>query len=440
MLAWSRIGRRNDHGMIATVTTTSCSHTSLAPNARSVLRRALMAYYVPRSRRASALVPISTHAGKPARRLAAHCRRRPEGAAWSGAMADLFSGIIGQPRAVAGLRAAVANPVHAYMLVGQPGSGKRLAALAFAAALLCPDGGCGSCGVCQRARHQVHPDVVVVEREGASISVAQAREIQRLAVRSPNEGRRKVLVLVDFHLVREAGPTLLKIVEEPPLSTIFVILAEHVPPELVTIASRCVQIAFSSLGQTEIVDALVAEGTTPEAAAQAAEYSGGRLDRARLLVSDPGYVARREAWAAIPLRLDGTGATVARIAVEVDVLLDAVATGPLATRHAAEVAALEERAKQSGERGAGRKDLTDRHKREVRRARTDELRSGLAVLAGAYRDALASGSGGRESLEALGSIQAAAASLGRNPNEALLLQRLLLRLPGLAGRRQGSSG
>ena len=68
--------------------------------------------------------------------------------------------------------------------------------------------------MCVRAVAGLHPDLLTVEREGASINVEQAREIIRLAMRSPLEGTRKVLVLVDFHLVMNAGPTLLKVIED----------------------------------------------------------------------------------------------------------------------------------------------------------------------------------------------------------------------------------
>jgi DNA polymerase-3 subunit delta' len=348
----------------------------------------------------------------------------------TGPAAPVLAGIRGQDRAVAQLDAAVPSPVHAYLLVGPPGSGKLAAAHAFAAALLCPNGGCGTCDVCRRARAGVHPDLIVVEREGAFITVGQAREIQRLALRTPNEGPRKVLVLTEFHLAREAAGTLLKIVEEPPPSTIFVILADHVTPELVTIASRCVRVDFSPLNATELTAILVGEGVNPEVAAHVAEASGGRLDRARLLASDPGFEARRQAWRGVPRRLDSTGATVAVIAAELVELLSSAAQAPLEARHAAERAALAERIERGGARGAGRKELNERQRRELRRVRTDELRFGLATLAAAYRDALvAGGSDPKACLEGIAAIQAAAEALQRNPNELLLLQALLVRLP-----------
>jgi DNA polymerase III subunit delta' len=341
--------------------------------------------------------------------------------------------LVGQERAAAELRAAARAPVHAYLFSGPPGSGKRAAARAFAAALLCPQGGCGTCDVCTRVVAGLHPDVVLVERSGPYVTVDQAREMVRLALRTPNEGHRKVLVLTDFHLVREAAPTLLKVIEEPPASTVFVILADHVPPELVTIASRCVRVEFQPLARRQLVDALVAEGVDPAVAEDVADAAGGRLDRARLLASDPGLAARREAWRAAPGRLDGTGAAVAAVVSELVELVGSAAVGPLEARHRAEVEALEERARRYGER-VSRRQLDEQHRRELRRLRMDELRFGLATLQGAYRDALVQGdSPSAAGPDAVTSITEAAEALLRNPNETLLLQSLLLRLPVLSG-------
>src|SRR5438270_3881890 len=343
----------------------------------------------------------------------------------------VFDRVTGQDRAVARLEAAARTPVHAYLFAGPPGSGKRAAAMAFAAALLCPDGGCGACAACERVLDGVHPDVVVVERTGPYITVDQAREIVRLAMRTPNEESRKVLVLTDFHLVREAAPTLLKIIEEPPASTVFVILADHVPVELETIASRCVRIDFRAIGREQLVDTLVAEGVDRHSAEEAADAAGGRLDRARLLASDPDLAARREAWRSVPSRLDGTGAAVATVAAELASLISTAGVEPLHARHKAELEALEERANRYGDR-VNRKQVDEQHRRELRRLRMDELRFGLATLQQAYRDALVDGSGPTAAcLAAVDAIVEAAEALERNPNETLLLQALLLKLPPL---------
>lgn len=344
----------------------------------------------------------------------------------------LWAEIIGQDAATAQLRSSTLAPVHAYLFTGPPGVGKLSAARAFAAALLCPRGGCGHCSVCVRALAQAHPDLVVVEREGASISVDQAREILRLAMRSPLEGDRKVLVLVDFHLVTIAAPTLLKIIEEPPASTVFVVLAEQVTPELVTIASRCVVVPFAALGIRVIESQLVAEGATVDQARRAGEMSGGRLDRARLLVSDRSLGERLAFWEQVPRRLDGTGAAVSVVAAETVVLLDQIAVGPLAERQQAEADALEARLEASGARGGSgvRKELADRHKREQKRVRDDELRYGLAVISRSYAArTVAGGEDARAALAALKEISDANEHLERNPSLLLLLQSLYLRLP-----------
>lgn len=343
---------------------------------------------------------------------------------------DVFSGVFGQESATVALRAAVRAPVHAYMLVGAPGSGKRALAKAFAAALLCAEGGCGTCEVCAQVLAGSHPEVTTLERQGAYMTVEAAREIRRVAMRTPGSGKRKVIVLSEFHLVQHAAPALLKIIEEPPASTVFVLLADHVPPELITVASRCAVIHLAALTDERVAAALVAEGVSPEVAAQVAPASMGRLDRARLLASDPGFGTRLVAWSGVPGRLDGTGATVAAIAGELVAMLASGAVAPLEARHAAEQADVERRVEQTGERGSGRKDLVDRHRRELRRLRTDELRFGLAVLAGAYRDALVDRRlDGAACCRGLEAIQEAAEALIRNPSEPLLLQALILRLP-----------
>jgi DNA polymerase-3 subunit delta' len=347
-------------------------------------------------------------------------------------VAPVLDRVVGQASAVAALRAATRAPLHAYLFVGPPGTGREEAARAFAAALFCPNGGCGTCAVCEAVLAGQHPDLVVVERQGASISVKQAAEVVRLASRTPRAAPYQVLVLVDFHLVGQAAPTLLKTIEEPPSTTVIVVTAESVPADFVTIASRCARIEFRPLAEPELVEALMREGAeraTAEAVAQVAE---GRLDRARLLVGDPGLSARVARWRELPSRLDGTGATAAIAAAE----LVAAANEPVEVvkaRQAAELEELAEHAKSVGERGVpGRADIEARHRREQRRVRTDELRAGLATLAGLYRGRLDSGpTEARSAIHAIELIDEAAERLTLNVNDTLLLEWLLVRLDRL---------
>ncbi len=355
-----------------------------------------------------------------------------------GDVADLFALVPGQPGAVAALTAAASRPVHAYLLVGPPGTGVPEAALAFAAALLDPVGDPGG-DPARRVLAGLHPDVVVVERAGPYITVDTAHEVTRMAARSPVEGGRKVLILQDFHLVREAGPALLKTIEEPPASTVFVVLAEHVPPELVTIASRCVRVDFAPLSPGAVTAALVAEGVDADVATRLVDAAGGRLDRARLLAADPDHEHRQRTWASVPGRLDGTGSTVAAVVDELVAGLDASVV-PLRSRQERQLAELEGANTRAvevngkvgrGARGgikAGVKDLEERHKRELRRQRTDELRSGLAVLAGVYRDRLADEDRRGAAIDAIDAIDGLGRELVRNLGETLALQALLCRL------------
>ncbi|HUO47395.1 MAG TPA: hypothetical protein VMU09_01050 [Acidimicrobiales bacterium] len=351
--------------------------------------------------------------------------------------ADLFAGVVGQDRAVAQLRAAARRPVHAYLLVGEAGETRRALARGFAAALLCPQGGCGSCGVCRRALEGIHPDLVEFERVGASLRVEDAEEIVRLASRRPLESRAQVLVVQDLELPPwQAVAALLKTLEEPPPTTYFVLPVEFVPPELATVASRCERVALGSGPDAEIRAFLHGRGVEPELAAELAAGSGGSIDRARVLAEDGAFAERLALWRSVPTRLDGTGATAGALAAELVRRADETVE-PLRERHRLEMEALEAAADQAGARGVtGRKDVEARQRRVERRWRTDELRAGLATLAGAYRDRLVARSAGeaaggvrlRELTGAVAAVEEAATELVRNPNETLMLEALLVRL------------
>lgn len=345
---------------------------------------------------------------------------------------SVWSAVVGQAQAVSRLSRAADDPVHAYLFVGPPGSTKNEASRSFAALLMS-----GIDDPSQRdarlALAGEHPDVREVVRQGARISADQVADIIRSASLAPVEGTRKVMILHDFHLLdASAAARLLKTLEEPPASTIFIVLADQVTPELVTIASRCVRILFAALSNDVVAATLVESGIDPDTARVAAAAAEGNLTRARVLATDTGLMGRRQAFAGLATRLDGTGTTVVKLCSELLALIDAAAA-PLATRHARELAELEARVAATGERGSGRKLVEDHHKRELRRHRVDELRSGLGVLAGAYRDALVGGQLSRPEagVTAVARIHGALESMERNPNETLLLQALLLDLPSL---------
>jgi DNA polymerase-3 subunit delta' len=341
--------------------------------------------------------------------------------------------VVGQPRAVAQLQAAAQTPVHAYLLVGPRGAGKRAAARAFAGDLLALDATPEDAERHRRlAAIEQHPDLVLVVPEGRSLRRTEADVIITEGSRSPIEAARKVIVVDRFHSAEpEAAASLLKTIEEPPRSAVFVLLAEEVPPEHVTIASRCIRIDMPAVPAPAIAEYLVGQGVDPEIANEIASACGGNVDRARLLATDERFAARRGAWHDVPDQLDGTGATVVRLVEGLRALIDD-AQVPLTARHNAEAEELATWEEEYGTRGSGRRLLEERQRREVRLLREDELRLGLATLANRYRDRLVDTPDPAPIVAAVARITAAAASLIRNPNEALLLEALFLDLPSLS--------
>ncbi|MBJ29997.1 MAG: hypothetical protein CL466_01060 [Acidimicrobiaceae bacterium] len=350
----------------------------------------------------------------------------------------MWDGVPGQPDAVALLRAAVAAPVHAYLVVGPTGAGREELARAFAGGLFAE----GVDDPAAAGRHRAlaasgrHPDLVAIEPEGRSLLVVDAERITREGWRSPIEARCKVIMVDRFHTAEPAAAaSLLKTIEEPPASAVFVLLADEVPEEHVTIASRCVRVDAGPIGAGVLASLLEADGVDSGRAADVAEAAGGSLERARLLATDPAVVARRDAWRSVPERLDGSGAAVAVLVAELRGLIDD-AQAPLEARHQQELEELAEREEVVGTRGSGRRELVERQRREVRRHRDDELRFGLATLSRAYLARAQSTTGGNglpDDLERLlvatARITEATSELVRNPNEPLLLQALLLDLP-----------
>ena len=244
----------------------------------------------------------------------------------------------GQERAIEALEHAAARPGHAYLLVGPAGSGVEVAARSFAAELIAPDGDERVRGLVLRG---LHPDVVEFEPGGFSYLVDKdVRErILPEASRAPIESDRKVLVLFEAERLKgnqnESANAMLKTLEEPPPRTV-VVLVTGAPDDLIpTIRSRCQRIDLDPVPFAALEAALVGEGCTAEMARLAGRLGGGNLARARALAGP--LAALRAAFAAAPSRVDGTGATAARIADELDVVVEEAAAS-VAARHTEELA------------------------------------------------------------------------------------------------------
>jgi len=211
---------------------------------------------------------------------------------------SVWDDVIGQESAVATLNRAVTEPgsmTHAWLLTGPPGSGRSVAAKAFAAALQCPDGGCGTCRECRTALEGTHADVDVIATEGLTLTVKLARELVLLAARRPSLGRWRVIVIEDADRLHErAADALLKALEEPVARTVWILCAPSLEDVIITIRSRSRHVRLRT-PPVEAVAALLVrrDGIDPAMATFAARAAQCHVGLARRLARDEGARNRR---------------------------------------------------------------------------------------------------------------------------------------------------
>lgn len=303
----------------------------------------------------------------------------------------------------------VGTMTHAWLITGPPGSGRSVAALCFAAALQCTSEGtpgCGECRACTTTMAGTHADVRRIVPEGLSIAVKEMREIVQIASRRPGTGRWQVVVIEDADRLTEgAANALLKVVEEPPASTVFLLCAPSVDPEdiAITLRSRCRHVALTTPSVDAIAEVLISGDGLSEADARwAASVSGGHVGRARRLATDPEARERRKR--ALGLARDAaTPARAFAAAEEMVAVAEAEALALTAGRNETET---EELKTALGAGGTGKgtaattrgtagalKELERRQKSRQTRASRDALDRALIDLATYFRDALLVSSG-----------------------------------------------
>ncbi|MCV6986730.1 DNA polymerase III subunit delta' [Mycobacterium shinjukuense] len=333
-------------------------------------------------------------------------------------MSGVFTRLVGQQAVEAELLAAARSArgdtdhsctgggsmTHAWLITGPPGSGRSVAALCFAAALQCTsetEPGCGRCRACTTTMAGTHADVRRVIPEGLSIGVDEMRAIVQVASRRPTTGRRQIVLIEDADRLTEgAANALLKVVEEPPASTVFVLCAPSVDPEdiAVTLRSRCRHVALLTPSTAAIARVLIeGDGLDAETANWAASVSGGHVGRARRLATDP--EARRRRERALGVVRDAVTPSRAYAAAE-ELVAAAEAEAVVLTTDRAE-AETEELRTALGAGGTGKgtagatrgataalRDLERRQKSRQTRAARDALDRALIDLATYFRDAL----------------------------------------------------
>jgi DNA polymerase III subunit delta' len=382
----------------------------------------------------------------------------------SDSLPPVIRDVPGQDHAVGFLARAIRHPHHAYLYSGPEGSGKRLAMRAFAAALLCPQGGCGTCRACRLALAESHPNMLMLEPGGPDILVGKdasdqntARWFASRSYLTPPEPGRKVMVVLQADRLRvEAADVLLKVVEEPPADTVFILLSAR-PDDLPdTIRSRCQEIAFPPLSEDFVVQTLLAEGMDEARARLACRLTGGNLGRARRLARDERQLAFRQA-ALEAASLAARGSSGALAAAEGLTAAAKEFRAGLAEELEAELRPfIDERGRPEDPfRGVVRR-LEEQHERRLRRAEREFLDWSLLSLAAYWRDVVAAGSGGTGNVlinldlgledrvnrpdmsvwaagRAWGAVEEARADLAdeTNLNAKLVLERLFLRIAEL---------
>ncbi len=329
-------------------------------------------------------------------------------------MASVFDRMVGQDAVRTDLTAAAVAArsgapssamTHSWLFTGPPGSGRSVAALCFAAALQCSDPetpGCGQCHACTTTMAGTHGDVRRVVPEGLSIGTKEMREIVQVAARRPSTGRWQVVVVEDAdRLTEAAGNVLLKVVEEPPARTVFLLCAPSEDPEdiSVTLRSRCRHVHLVTPSVSAIAQVLrERDGLAADVADWAASISGGHVGRARRLATDEQARARRQRALALVGATARPGAAYAAAdelvksaedeAKQVSVARDEREKDELATALGAGGTGKGTASATRGSAGA-LKDLERRQKSRSTRTGRDALDRALIDVAGLYRDALA---------------------------------------------------
>jgi DNA polymerase-3 subunit delta' len=313
---------------------------------------------------------------------------------------SVWDQLAGQEAVVGQLQAAVVGGMtHAWLFTGPPGSGRSVAARAFAAALLCENGGCGVCPSCRQVRAGTHADLLLVRPEGLSYGVKQTWDLVLRAAGAPAGGRWLVVLFEDAdRCTEQAANALLKAIEEPAPRTVWLLCAPSAEDLVTTIRSRC-RVVTLRVPPSEAVARVLMErdGIDHDRALAAARAAQGHVGRARRLVTDPSAAARRSAVLQVPVQATSLGPA---LAVAASLVKSAEDEAKSVTEQLDEPE--REALRQAfGEGSTGKgvakamrgvagamKDLEDRQKSRATRVKRDTLDGALLDLAAFYRDVL----------------------------------------------------
>ena len=197
--------------------------------------------------------------------------------------------IIGYQQIVGELQRTVASDriAGAYLFVGPMGVGKETVARYFAQLIFCqqdtdPPTVCGTCLACRKVGSGNHPDLQFIRPEGSLLKIGQIRALQKQIIYEPFEASRKVYILTDVERMNaEAENCLLKTLEEPPASSVLILLTSNVEALLPTTRSRCQILQFHPIPTQELAEILIDRfSVAPEQATTLAIAAGGAIGKA----------------------------------------------------------------------------------------------------------------------------------------------------------------
>ena len=284
---------------------------------------------------------------------------------------------------------------HAWLVTGPPGSGRSVAARAFAAALQCPRQGCGECHECRTALTGGHADVTLVATEHVFLRREDVGPLVALSQQRPSLGRWRVIVVEDADRLNDtSGNLLLKAVEEPPPRTVWLLCAPSPDDVLVTIRSRCRHLGLRIPPVADVAALLERRyGVDAAIAAFAARAAGSHVGSARRLATDEGARIRRREVLTLPQQITSVGAAVLAAGQLVEVAAEE-SKASTTERDAAERAAL---LRSLGAEAGGTlppavrsqvRQLEENQKRRATRAQRDVLDRSLLDVLSLYRDVL----------------------------------------------------
>lgn len=329
---------------------------------------------------------------------------------------SVFEHVVGQQHAIAQLQRAAEHPqelAQSWLVCGPAGSGRTQLARCFAAALECPDHGCGVCSVCQHVLRGTHPDVTVLSTDQVTLSIDQVREVISKSEQTPATAAWRIIIIEDFErMLERTTNVLLKEIEEPSAHAIWILCAPSAQDVLPTIRSRT-RIIHCAIPTTEQISQYLQDAMHIEQdqSMNIARFAQGNLDLAQQYAQDNARLqarnsiisralTMRKASEAVLLAENMITSAQKQAQADADTQMSQEQQAFLHANGLAEGDAIPAKLR-SAYNALGKKDVA---KRLATRRSRDVFDYMLIALASVYRDALVIAQGADQRVELVNSI------------------------------------